>query len=170
MIEQKYNVCKHFKNIFLINDFYGSLLDKILNIEMRKTHTIVIKKTCYFPCLLFYDDCHHINKFKKHFALYFQMQIISGEACYCLSTHPQMHRSIKKCDKLHAQIKLLTICMFLLLNCLCLVKTCPYSHVISYKQPLFIRSYINKYFDSESYWLILQRNQNGFLLRPVYKH
>lgn len=45
MMEQKFNVCKHFKNIFLIDDFYGSLLDKILNIEMRKTHTIVIKKT-----------------------------------------------------------------------------------------------------------------------------
>ena len=70
---------------------------------------------------------------KSNFSLRFFMKILkafqafSSVTYYRTRTLPRTRKSVQKCDKSQAQIKLLTT--FLLLNCLCLIKICAYSHV-----------------------------------------
>ena len=90
---------------------------------------------------------------KLHQALT-EIQALSGEACYRTHTHLNMHKSItKKCNKLHAQIKLLASYFYYLIACVG-------SRYVSILMLLLYR------------WLSLiqHRNQKGFLLSLVYKH
>ena len=63
-----------------------------------------------------------INANQKLTQIVFIVQAFSGEVCDCTRMCPHMHKSVQTCDKSHAQIKL--DYLFLLHNCLCLIKIC----------------------------------------------
>ena len=55
------------------------------------------------------------------------MQALSGEACYRTCTRPKTRKSVQKCDKSHAQIKLLNTLFYYIIACL--INRCAYTNV-----------------------------------------
>ena len=73
-----------------------------------------LKKICPNPQFFLLVRFFWLNQSLCHIQCVFlinimDLQVLSGEACYCTHRRPHMHKSIYKCDKSHMQIKLLTI-------------------------------------------------------------
>ena len=82
---------------------------------------------------------------------------------------PHTRKNNVKGDKSHMQINLLTKLFYYLIACVW-SRYLTILMLLLHRQPLLLNwSYVNKYFDSESYWFYIEIKKD-FLLGPIYHH
>ena len=160
----KINIYIFKKNLRELRRFYPCPWDFFLEILSIKI-LLMLSHNSFWIALL-QNTITKLNS--KHFFMIQNTGLFRGG----LLSHAQVPHTRKnnvKGDKSHMQIKLLTKLFYYLIACvwsryLTILMLLLHSH-----NWLLNWSYVNKYFDSESYWFYIEIKK-AFLLSPIYHH